>query len=186
MLKVLKRLIEDLRDPIGRFNHYNAFWRLLPGTFGAEVRGRLIVRYFAAAGRNVLIQENVRFRGVHRITVGNDVGIGVDCFLQASGGLSLEDGVLLGPGVKIWTINHRFADLDRPIIEQGYERQEVVIGAGCWIGANVIILPGVHLPPGCIVSAGSVVGVKRYPPNSIIAGFPARVIGSRDKADVNE
>ncbi len=179
----LRRLRWDWKDPIGRFNLLNAFWRLIPGGVGAELRARKIAPYFASCGEDLLIQEGVRFRGVHKIHIGNHVGIGVDSFLQASGGLTLEDNVLLGPSVKIWTINHRFDELDKPIKEQGYNIDPVVIGAGCWLGANVIILPGVQLPPGCIVSAGSVVGKKRYPANSLIAGFPARVIGKREDVD---
>jgi len=179
----IKKVYWDLKDPIGRFNYLNAIWSRLPGAAGEEFRRRRIPKYFAAAGTNLLIQEGVRYRGVHKIRVGDDCGLGVDSFLQASGGITLGNRVLLGPGVRIWSVNHVTSDPDRPISEQGYERDEVVIEDDCWLGMSVIILPGVHLPKGCVVSAGSVVGKKSYPEWAVLAGYPARVIGNRRSAD---
>lgn len=187
MLRFFKRIYWDCRHPIGRFNYLSAFWRNFPGQAGQEIRDSRIPRYFASAGKNISIHEDVRFRNVHQLRVGDDCEIGVGNFLQAGGGITLGDRVMLGPGVKIWSVNHTFDDLDIPINQQGYQREEVVIGDGCWLGANVFVFPGVHLPEGCVVSAGSVVAKKRYPAFSILAGYPARVIGNRkpkeEKAD---
>ncbi len=179
MAGFIKRVYWDLKDPYGRFAYLNAIWSRWPGAAGEELRRKRIPRYFAAAGTNLLIQEGVHFRGIHKLRVGDDCGLGLGSFLQASGGITLGNRVLLGPDVKIWSINHITSDPDTPIIEQGYEREEVVIEDDCWLGTSVIILPGVHLPRGCVVSAGSVVGKKSYPPWSVLAGYPARVIGSR-------
>lgn len=54
---------------------------------------------------------------------------------------------------------------------------DTVIGDRCFIGAHSIILPGVRVGDGSIVAAGSVVN-KDVPPNSIVAGNPAKVIRS--------
>ena len=61
-----------------------------------------------------------------------------------------------------------------------WELRLVQIDDGVWIAANAFISPGVHLPEGVIVSAGSVVGKKAYKPYSVIAGNPARIIGFRE------
>jgi maltose O-acetyltransferase len=179
MLQAFKHLFWEWRDRIGRFNLVFSLIRNAPGVFGMTLRSRYASRFFAACGQNLKIHEGVRFRGVHRIKAGDDVEIGVENFLQASGGLILGNDVMLGPGVKIWTINHRFQDTTRPIREQGYDYEEVIIGHGVWIGANVFIMPGVQIPDGCVISANSVVAKKKYPPYSIIAGYPARVLGNR-------
>lgn len=179
MFDVLKRMIWDLKDPIGRFNYKWVIWRNFPGKAGQLIRDRNVPRYFAEAGENIAIHEGVRFRNIHRLKVGSNCEIGVGNFLQAGGGITLGDRVMLGPGVKIWSVNHNFADLDTPINQQGFFEEEVIIGDGCWLGANVFVFPGVRLPEGCVVSAGSVVAKKRYPPFSILAGYPARVIGNR-------
>jgi acetyltransferase-like isoleucine patch superfamily enzyme len=54
----------------------------------------------------------------------------------------------------------------------------VIIEDGCWLGANVTILKGVTLGRGCVVAAGAVV-TNSFPPYSIIAGVPARLIKMR-------
>ncbi len=105
----------------------------------------------------------------------------MDNFVQAAGGLTIGDYTLLGPGVKIWTTNHVFENPDELIRKQGAEYRSVSIGSDVWIGSNAFIMPGTELGDGCIVSAGSVVGAKKYPPYSILMGNPARVIGNRKK-----
>lgn len=183
MLALIKRLFWDLRDPTGRFNYRMALMRNWPGNFGMMARARYLPRHFASAGEGTVIHEGVRLRNAHRLSVGDHCDLGVDCFLQAGGGITLGNQVMLGPGVKIWSVNHRFEDPDTPIRDQSYDHDPVVIGDGCWLGANVFIMPGVNLPEGCVVSAGSVVGKKNYPPYSILLGYPARVMGRRKEID---
>lgn len=53
--------------------------------------------------------------------------------------------------------------------------KEIHVGEDCWIGGNVVVLPGVRLGRGCVVGAGSVV-TKDVPDFHVAAGNPARVI----------
>ena len=81
----------------------------------------------------------------------------------------------MGPECKIYTINHRFNDIDKPMRLQGFqEERPVFIGDDVWIGGKVIILPGVHIGNHCIIGAGSVV-TKDVPEWEIVAGNPARI-----------
>ncbi len=178
-IRTLKRLRWDLQDRDGRCAWICALLGWVPGAFGKRLRQRFLVPRFGAAGRDVGVHEGVRLRGAAGLRVGDRVEIGVDNFIQASGGVSLGSDVILGPGVKIWSINHRFDDPDQPVSAQGYESAPVTIGDDCWLGANVFVMPGVNLPPGCVVVACSVVGRKRYPAGCILGGAPARVIGWR-------
>lgn len=179
MLKHLKEFVWELKDEIARFNYINEIIMKIPGGVGQKIRRYIIPRYFQSCGRNITIFENVRFRSLHRMVIGDNVDLGVDNFFQAGGGITIGNDVIFGPGVKIWSINHRVERTDIPIREQGYSRESVTIDDGVWLGANVFVMPGVHITQGCVVSAGSVVGKKKYPPYSIISGNPARVIGNR-------
>ena len=131
-----------------------------------------------------MVHSGVRIRNIHKLIVGHGVHIGEDTFIQAGGGVALGNYVMLGPGVKIWSQNHEY-DERGPVREDRYSYARVTIGDNSWIGANSFIMPGVTLPEGSIVSAGSVVGVKRYPAYSIIAGNPARVLGQRQNVTVS-
>lgn len=179
MLELLKLLYYDIKDKYGRLNYLFFFLRGIPGGFGERLRIKVFSPYFAHCGAGVTINQNVNFRGIHKLSVGDRANLGFGCFIQASGGVNIGEDVLLGNDVKIWSVNHIYQNTNLPIFEQGYDEKEVTIGRNCWLGANVVVLPGVNLPEGCVVSAGSVVGVKNYPPFSLIAGNPARVIGNR-------
>lgn len=65
-----------------------------------------------------------------------------------------------------------------PIREQGEEERPVVVGDDVWIGANVVILPGVEIKRGAVIAAGAVV-TKDVGELEIVGGVPARVIGRR-------
>jgi len=54
---------------------------------------------------------------------------------------------------------------------------KIVIEDNCLIGANAQVISGVRIGRNSIVGAGSVV-INDIPPNSIVMGVPARVIGS--------
>lgn len=174
-----KHLWWELRSGQGRLEYGFELVRNIPGHLGIAVRRRLLSRRFASCGRGLLILTGARFRNPHRIACGDNVLIGNDVIIQAGGGVDLADHVMLGPGVRIWTQNHKFDQREVPVALQGYEYASVSLGPDCWVGTNAIILPGVKLPRGCVVSAGSVVGVKQYREYSILMGNPARVIGLR-------
>ena len=118
-----------------------------------------------------------------KISIGARVVIRPGCFLFSDPrpegkGIVIEDDVLIGSGVHIYTGNHRFADPLLPIILQGHSPgKEVRLRKGAWIGASVIILPGVEIGENAVVGAGSVV-TKSIPPRSVAVGNPARVIKS--------
>jgi acetyltransferase-like isoleucine patch superfamily enzyme len=176
---LLKRLRWDLLDRHERA--YYGYWFIwqVPGIFGNQLRSKYLSTRMKRAGKNFHVMAGCRFRSMENLEVGDNVNIGFDNFLQAKGGLRIGNNVSLAPGVKIWSTNHDYDDPDRPVSDQGHTNKPVVIGDNVFIASNAFILPGTHLPEGCIVSAGSVVGGKPYRPFSVLAGNPARVIGYR-------
>ena len=182
----LKEVYWELSRPNDRFDYLQFFLGEIPGYLGLLWRRKVYSRHFKSAGKNLTVYQGVRIRNIHLMSVGDNVYLGLENNFQAGGGLTIGDRVAFGPGCKIWTINHKFDDLETPIMEQGYDFKPVSIGNDVWLAANVFVMPGVEIPEGCIVAAGSVVGVKKYPPYSIISGNPARVIGNRLKSKEKE
>lgn len=176
---LISSLRYDFELRVRRYFWVEAMVRNFPGELGHALRARLLRRYFEQAGDGLRIHEGVRLIGVQQLSVGVNCWIGIDNVIQANGGVVIGDNVMLGPGVKIWSVNHVFADAYRPVHEQGYEHKPVTIGNNVWIGANTFIMPGACIGDGVIVSAGSVVGGKDVEPYAILAGNPARRIGSR-------
>ena len=97
--------------------------------------------------------------------------IGINC--EVGSDLFIGEHTMMGPNVTILTENHKF-DVEKDCFD-GYEVKPVYIGKNCWIGKNVIILPGTKIGHHCIIGAGSVVPGKEYPDYALIAGNPAVV-----------
>jgi maltose O-acetyltransferase len=68
---------------------------------------------------------------------------------------------------------------------QGYEGKPITIGRNVWLGAHVIVLPGVTIGDNAVVGAGSVVTTS-VSGGEIWAGVPARRIRSRFASSVEE
>lgn len=110
--------------------------------------------------------------------------------IDATAGIKIHEGVQIGAWVGLFThSSHNAIRLNGSLyFEQivseriGYVAEPIEIGAYTFIGASSIILPGVNLGKGCIVSAGSVVN-KSFPDFSIISGNPAVLVGDTSKID---
>jgi acetyltransferase-like isoleucine patch superfamily enzyme len=120
-----------------------------------------------------------------KLAVEDHVWVWHHSILDATEGLTIEEGVQIGAWVGIFThgsesairlLGRRFVDI--PNTERrGYTRGSVKIGKYSFIGAGAKILPGVTLGKGCLIAAGSIVN-RDLPNYSIARGQPAKVVGS--------
>lgn len=134
--------------------------------------GKLMLEH---CGKNVNIEQGARFSSAVRL--GDNSGIGINARVEAH--VTIGNDVMMGPDCMLFTANHAFSDLSVPMRLQGHEApRPIVIEDDVWIGARVIILPGVRVGRGSIIGAGSVVTAD-VPPYSIVGGNPARLIRSR-------
>jgi acetyltransferase-like isoleucine patch superfamily enzyme len=90
--------------------------------------------------------------------------------------ITIGDRVTIAHGVNLITHNGS-AWLIRDDKGRRYQYQKITIGNDVFIGLNSIILPGVKIGNNVIIGAGSVV-TKSVPNNTIVAGNPAKIIGT--------
>lgn len=123
-----------------------------------------------------------------KISIGRNVTIRpLTCLFadpsKNGGGIRIENDVLIGSGVHIYTTDHEFSDVNVAIYYQGHQEARalntVILREGCWIGANVVILKGVEIGKNSVVGAGSVV-TKSVPAKTVVAGIPAKVLKKLD------
>lgn len=152
-------------------------------------REALIGQIFAEFGEAGFVQ------GPMYIHYGSHTRIGAHFFGNFN--LTIQDDALVvigdhcsfGPNVTIVTPVHPMLPNERRamIDENGVAKhmcyaKPVHIGNDCWLGANVVVCPGVTIGDNCVIGAGSVV-VKDIPANSFAAGNPCRVIREITDAD---
>ena len=116
-----------------------------------------------------------------KISIGKRVVIRPGTMLLADpaedgAGITIEDDVLIGSGVHFYVGNHNFENPKIPVIDQGHTASKpILLKKGCWIGANVTILPGVVIGENSVIGAGSVV-TKSIPNNVVAVGNPCKVL----------
>jgi len=110
------------------------------------------------------------------ISLGKHVFINHACSFLDLGGITIEDHVMIGPRVNITSENHPVAIADRKTLVPA----AVLIGENAWIGGGATILPGVTVGRNAVVAAGALVN-KDVPPNTVVAGVPAKVIRLLDE-----
>ncbi len=110
-----------------------------------------------------------------KLTIGKSSIVGDHAILDARAGLTIGDNVNLSTNVAIWTGQHDYQSPDF-----AYEEAPVHIGDYAWLSFRSTILPGVTVGEGAVVAAGAVV-TKDVTPFTIVAGIPAKVIGTRNR-----
>lgn len=105
------------------------------------------------------------------IRLGKNVFINHACSFLDIGGITIEDDVQIGPHVNLTSENHPLNPADRKTLLL----QPIAIRRNAWIGAGATILPGVTVGENAVVAAGAVVS-RDVPPNTVVAGVPAKVV----------
>jgi acetyltransferase-like isoleucine patch superfamily enzyme len=172
---------------------YRFLVRVRDKAFSVAVSGA-----FESFGRRTVIQLPVRLHGERAITIGSDVFIGADSWLQALGDGRLEVGdgtsfaggcvvsaatsvrlgrkVLVARNVYVSDHMHAYSDAGHAVVDQGLTHLDsVVIGDGAWLGENVVVCPGVTIGRGAVIGANAVVR-DNVPDHAVAVGIPAHVV----------
>ena len=158
------------------------FYRLV---FGERSQGRTLM--------NTRISPAACIEHEERLTLGDHVFIGPFNFIEASGGITLGEGVQVTSHVSIVThsshramrlLGEKFVDwpADHETARPGWIAGPVHIGAWSFIGPHSLIEANTQLGRGTIVCAGSFVRGE-FPDFAVLDGRPARVVGDSRAAD---
>lgn len=148
-----------------------------------ERREALLRQLFAEIGEGCYIEPPLHANwGGRHVHFGRNIYANFNLTLVDDTHIYVGDCTMFGPNVVLATAGH---PLLPELREAGYQYNAPVhIGQNCWLGAGVIVLPGVTIGDGAVIGAGSVV-TKDIPPRTVAVGNPCRVlreIGERDRA----
>ena len=160
-------------------------------TFEDEVEKRqeLISKIFYEIGDNSFLQGPIYIHYGKHTKIGHHFFANFNLTIQDDTWVIIGNHCSFGPNVTIVTPIHPMVASERRAImdKDGVPKRmcyakPVKIGNDCWLGANVVVCPGVTIGDNCVIGAGSVV-VRDIPSNSFAAGNPCRVIREITEAD---
>lgn len=181
---------------VNRLSHLYRSWSSALKVSILRLNGRIDLGRYVSIHPDASVQANnggsVRvgdggelMKGVILMTYGGSIRIGERCSINPytviyghGKGVDIGNDVLIAAHCVIVPFNHRFEGLDLPISAQGYVSKGIRIGDNVWIGAGARVLDGVSIGSGAVVAAGAVVN-RDVDRNEIVAGVPAKTIGSR-------
>lgn len=132
---------------------------------------------FSLGDYSVIEDFSVINNCVGEILIGDHTRIGLCNTII--GPVTIGDKVNLAQNIVISGLNHNYEDISKGISDQGVITKAVIIENDVWIGANSVILAGVHIGEHVVVGAGSVV-TKDIPRYTVAIGNPARVVKRYD------
>ena len=151
-----------------------------------SIQGQALSAKSLVVGSGTEMHGRINFLGNRgTLTLGRDCFLGENTVLWCALHIEVGDRCLLSHGVNVHdTDSHplplaaraqQVTQKDIPLSEAGVLSEKVVLEDDVWIGFNAILLKGIRLGRGCVVGAGAVV-TRSFPPLSLVAGNPARII----------
>lgn len=147
-----------------------------------EKRAKMLKEMFAEIGEDCYIEPplHANWGGKH-CHFGKYVYANFNLTMVDDTHIFVGDGTMFGPNVVLATAGHPILPCLR---EKQYQfNMPIHIGKNCWLGAGVIVMPGVTIGDNSVIGAGSIV-TKDIPANVVAVGNPCRVlreIGEHDR-----
>ena len=147
-----------------------------------EKRAAILGEILGEMGGGTRIQGPIAFHYGKHTKIGRNFFGNFNLTIQDDGEVTIGDRCNFGPNVTIVTPIHPMVPEERNALlgPDGKPKRlcyakPVHIGSDVWLGANVVVCPGVTIEDGCVIGAGAVV-TRDIPPRTFAAGNPCRVI----------
>jgi acetyltransferase-like isoleucine patch superfamily enzyme len=120
------------------------------------------------------IQPRVTIVNLRRLSVGRNFGCNSGTYINAIGGISMGNDVLIGANVTISSGKHEIEGREASVFSRPAQPMPISFGSDIWIGAGASVLPGLDIADGTVIGANAVV-TKNTQPFAVMVGIPARV-----------
>lgn len=146
-----------------------------------EKRNGMLKEMFAEIGENCYIEPpfHANFGG-HHVHFGTGVYANFNLTMVDDTHIYVGDYTMFGPNVVLATAGH---PITPELRKRGYQYNAPIhIGKNCWLGAGVLVMPGITIGDNVVIGAGSVV-TKDLPSNVIAVGNPCRILREVNEHD---
>lgn len=143
------------------WNPFMGFKIILLKLFGAKI------------GQGLVIKNNVTIKYPWKLTIGDNVWLGEDCWIDNLDYVNIGNNVCISQGVLLITGNHDYSKIDFP-----YRNAPIKIEDGAWVGAKAVVAPGVKIRSHSVLTLGTVM-TKDTAPYGIYQGNPGEMIKER-------
>lgn len=150
----------------------------LPGATGYVLRYGALKVLLKKVDSFCYISPNVEILHFNNIRIGSRFACNTGSYLNGIGKLEIGNDVLIGSNVTISTGKHPIDYVEGSIFAQPAIPLSIVIEDGVWIGAGVVVLPGVTIREGSVVGANSVL-TKDTEAWGVYTGAPAKLVRYR-------
>ncbi len=135
---------------------------------------RFLLRAFGAKiGKNVLLRPSVKTTYPWKLVIKDHAWVGDNVDLYTLGPIEIGVNAVVSQGVYLCTGTHDYLDPTFAIVAK-----PIIIEDEAWVAAQAFVAPGVTVGKGAVVGARSLV-LKDVPSRAVVAGSPAKVIGTR-------
>lgn len=146
-----------------------------------EKRAKMLKNMFAEIGEDCYIEPPLHSNwGGKHVHFGKGVYANFNLTLVDDTHIYVGDYTMIGPNVVLATAGHPILPELRPLAYQ--YNMPIHIGKNCWLGAGVIVLPGITIGDNSVIGAGSVV-TKDIPANVVAVGNPCKVLREINEHD---
>ena len=140
-----------------------------------------VEKHVKKCGKNLKVFGTVEILHPDKVTIGDDCRLNNQVYINARSSVVIGNDVTISYGAKLISTGYDIHCWMKTGEKKHIEDKPISIGNHCWIGADVIILPGIQITGEyVIVAAGAVVTKSIYESRVVVAGNPAKIVKKID------